>query len=48
VTNQSPAGTHRNEIINGKQDGNFVTVQSALRVEVNHRDQIEMAEIKEK
>jgi hypothetical protein len=35
----SPAGPHRNGILNGKQDTNFVTDQTALRVDVNVRDQ---------
>ena len=43
---QSPAGSHRNEILKGEQDSNFVAVQSALRVEVNHRDKIEGEESK--
>jgi len=34
----SPAGTHRNVILNGKQDTNFVTLQAALIVVVNDRD----------
>jgi len=45
---QFPAGPHRKEILNSKQDSNFVTVQSALRAEVNHRDQIEKEERKQK